>query len=463
MKNNHYILELEDSRLDGEKKGNRKDTSLYIAAIDKLQHEKLQTFSLGTYRPRDVTGKEIIWYQGGDVRSYYKNYVTENAYFFTSHYIGFYSTIIQTNGQNQRVSIAIRPRFGYGSKFFNYLLSYAYGLYSPEYGESGNSANSSNFFWIMAFMWKALMEKALSCSHIPKEYKVIEKNERFFRGSLNVGKQIKYNLVDKSLFYCKYKKITMDIPVNRAIRKAYRILSNNGCSQILKGLQSFDNKLASFGVDDEISIHELDTINYSRLNIGYKPVIELSKAIFTKKLFASDIHSLSNISCSYFIDLAELWEAYLLKLIKKHLEGYQVYSPNQTGGNWLINGNMREIRPDIIIKKDGDIIAILDAKYKNYTEIGKIENFNTGSVSRDDLYQMMTYLYHYGRKDKSLTGLFISPVESNTPPYQLSTSDKHRIGVLGLNIRQFEKNNFNRKDFRDEEIKFITHLKDSLK
>ena len=62
---------------------------------------------------------------------------------------------------------------------------------------------------------------------------------------------------------------------------------------------------------------------------------------------------------------------------------------------------MREIRPDIIIEKNGRKAMIIDAKYKKYSTFG-FTSKNFQAVSRDDLYQMIAYLYHYGSNNENL-------------------------------------------------------------
>jgi len=74
----------------------------------------------------------------------------------------------------------------------------------------------------------------------------------FFRGKLNLAKQIKYNLIDQSRFYCTHKILSMNTPINRAIRYAYSILEKNGCGQILAELKTYDQRLESFGVEKKV-------------------------------------------------------------------------------------------------------------------------------------------------------------------------------------------------------------------
>lgn len=118
---------------------------------------------------------------------------------------------------------------------------------------------------------------------------------------------------------------------------------------------------------------------------------------------------------------------------------YNVYSPNSTHGDYLITGNMREIRPDIIIEKNRRIVMIIDAKYKRYSTFG-FTSKDCHAVSRDDLYQMIAYLYHYGSNNENLIGLFCSPIENikDNDVHSLKNNKKHKIGLLNLDIEGVE-------------------------
>ena len=231
--------------------------------------------------------------------------------------------------------------------------------------------------------------------------------------------------------------------------------------------------LQSFGVESKI-IHskEIQNIRYSKLNIYYKKVMGLSSLILKSQSKNSDATSNNNDSFSYFLDIAELWENYLLKVLQRHLTGYHIYSPNEEGGISLFDDGSREIRPDIIIERAGQVVAVLDAKYKWYSQIGRYADYNH-AVSRDNLYQMSTYMYHYSKEKEKIIGLFISPVVQEGVDLKTFSSNKnHKIGVLNLNIEQFIKtyddNKKERKDsFLNEKINnaeedFIFNIKKAL-
>jgi len=458
IKDSQYISGFEPN----ESNCNNGSAALLMCAVDKLNSEKdaLQFVPLSNLSINREKPDKIIWYDFTGLRKSNSNYSVKQATFYSSHYIGFYSTYlpIERSG-NERVDIIIEPRFGKDSNVFNYLLSYALGFYLSKDSFSNYEKNVKNNYWLMAMLWKASLDKALSKSHISKEYQKEEKNIRFFKGKLKISEQIKNNLIDKSKFYCQYRKMTLDTTINRTIKYIYKILKHKNCGLLMRDIAEYESKLTSFGVRDEkVAINSINKINYSKLNIHYKPVMELSKSIIKNKLASSNSTGQTKDSFGYFIDMAELWELYLLKLLQRNLKNYNVFSPNIRGGKYLFENKHRQIRPDIIIEKDNKIVAILDAKYKFYTRLGA--NSVHPNVSREDLYQMTTYLYHYGKENEKITGLFICPTETdnknNKILHKLKNSQNHQIGVLGLNLEK------GLEELKKNEGEFVETIKNTI-
>ena len=421
-----YQLDLKDSIIDGIEPGNvnYKNASDFIRAIEELNKQfasgKIDCIHLCNYgnsEPEDSPIDVAI----ASYTTLHNSTVPDKCSFITSHYIGFYG--------NSNVSIRIVPRFG---DLFSYFLGYAANVFLPS-GESGFSPAGGNSYWLLAILWKSLLNNALTTGQIPKTYIEERKNINNYRGRLDIHQNIMKNLVDQSKFFCVYRKLSMDNTINRAVRHTYRVLKEKGLNSVLADMAAFDQRLESFGVKDSISNQkELDNIRYTRMNAGYQPVVNICKTIIRNE--ASSFEGGDRKNFSYMIDIAELWELYLLRLLQRNLSPeYYVYSPNALAGSFLLEGDLRSIRPDILIEKDNKVVLIIDAKYKHYSHIGKTAS-GYASIQRDDLYQMNTYLYHYG-KSRSLVGIFTSPVaETEQNLHRYLNNPNHRIGVVNLDI-----------------------------
>lgn len=396
----------------------------------KLQNKEIDFVSLtGSRKPREV--ENFLNYQIGETATgaYGKTKIT-NLLFTSSYYVG---QAIITTTQGKQVHIRLVPDLPEDIR--NHLLSYACGVYIPKAAKGAASASQDTSHWLLFLMWRCAFDRALKNASIPKSYIPVSKNLRCFKGRLNITRHLQENLTDQSRFYCDYKPMSMDITINRAIRYVYKLLVNlnNVDRQAFQSLQEHDERLASFGVSNApVSPEQIDRIVYTRMSEVYRPLMQLTKALI-RSYGAHDLE-ISNDTPSYFVDWTEIWENYLLKVMQKHISGYTFISPNESTNNIKLLDCGRAIRPDFIVEKNGEIIAILDAKYKNYRSIN--------DISRDDLYQMTTYLYHYSCKKnnsvKEIPGVFIAKSESDGNNVTRFSNGVSRIHLCNLSIEGVE-------------------------
>lgn len=448
------LLELTDDILKGDDLSEKGEVcnDLQLKAIKEINNQvdeqKIKSLSL-TNRIQDGCLDEYpIW--PAQIVDEKGNVVTK---LYTSHYIGFCSV----NG----VDIVIKPRFG----LFNHLISYACNIYVPNAESRITSNKTSNNYWLIALLWKAVLQRAIAVGQIPKEYKTENKNLRYYKGRLDIAKQIRVNLTDASRFYCSYRKLTSDNTINRAIRYAYKILCDKKMGSIVNDIREYDDKLAMFGVSNSpIDISDIENIKYTRMTEIYRPVMQFCKTIIQQNLSESNIQAQNKTSVAYFIDMAELWEMYLLKILQVNFPDYEVYSPNLREREFLMEDKYREVRPDLVIadKNTGNPRIILDAKYKYYTSLGNYSRKST--VSREDLYQITTYLHRFMRTGKGY-GIFVSPV------YQEKENDVHKIvgceqsiGLVNLNLYELfdDKQSNNAEEIKRREEEFVKKVKSLL-
>ena len=415
------------------------NTSLTMQAIKELKDNKLDFINIST----NV-------YKKDDVNIIDCDYIDENNIILkTSYYVGFYS--------KGTVNITISPRFG--KTIRDYLYSYALGLYLPK--SVTGSASSEHNHWLLCMLWVGSLEYALNKSNIPKNYERIKKNQKYFKGSLDISNHIKHNLVNANRFYCSYSKQTYNTPINRAILKAYDHLLKLGFSSMLNSVSSHIQMLRDFGVGDNVRLDELKSIHYTPLNKAYQKVVSLSELIIKNQASKSSFDNSNGFG--YFLDLSEVWEGYLYKLMSKNLQGFRVVNGNFASKNYFFNGNLRELRPDFFIYKDSKLVAVLDAKYKNYSSLGKT-SCDAGAVSREDLYQMSAYMYRFNAP----LGIFLSPNTDDVAMEQVAGKDSN-MAILGINLSQDENDKDNKKEkaniikcLKEKEKDFINKLKKIL-
>ncbi|MBZ7976551.1 McrC family protein [Campylobacter sp. RM12637] len=405
----------------------------FLKVVDELKASKLDFVSIDkkSYQKDDVNIIDYGFISG------------KSATFYTSYYVGFYS--------KGTINITISPRFG--DNIRDYLYSYALGLYLPK--SVTGSASSEHNHWLLCMLWVGSLEYALNKSNIPKNYERIKKNQKYFKGSLDISNHINHNLVNANRFYCSYSKQTYNTPINRAILKAYNHLLRLGFSNMLNSVSSHIQMLRDFKVGDDVRLDELKSIHYTPLNKAYQKVVSLSELIIKNQGSKSSFDNSNGFG--YFLDLSEVWEGYLYKLMSKNLQGFKVVNGNFASKNYLFNDNKRELRPDFFIYKDSKLVAVLDAKYKNYSCFGQISCVD-GAISREDLYQMSAYMYRFNAP----LGIFLSPNTDDVAMEQVTGKDS-KMAILGINLDSIKEDESSILELKSKEQSFISNLLHLLK
>ncbi|HEX7960796.1 MAG TPA: hypothetical protein VF493_12815 [Terriglobales bacterium] len=139
---------------------------------------------------------------------------------------------------------------------------------------------------------------------------------------------------------------------------------------------------------------ELDRIRYTPITAGFAPIAELSRQIANRRGLTSDVEA-DGKSKGVLLDVAELWEMYVLSVLRKAARPMTVKHgtrERQTSKKLLysdVSGQgLGTLIPDAILCAHGDIRGVVDAKYKT---IYPTANSPQGP-QREDLYQMAAYL-----------------------------------------------------------------------
>jgi 5-methylcytosine-specific restriction enzyme subunit McrC len=195
---------------------------------------------------------------------------------------------------------------------------------------------------------------------------------------------------------------------------------------------------------DETAAHKAHTIRYTPITESYRPLIELSLSILARKPRAPSAGG-SAKAYGILLDMAEIWELYVAKLLRAGLPGFRVLHTGRVSQSFksLLIGQhgqmLGSLRPDILIQDDDDqCLGIADAKYKN-TRV-RAEHIN--GVVREDLYQLAAYLSGFGDQEKDLDGFLIYPEDiegqvslnlAPNNPWQFTAGSRRKLWFLSVN------------------------------
>lgn len=320
----------------------------------------------------------------------------------TGKFIG----VLTINGVNVRINS------GYTSFFTNRLLDSSNDIFFNKESKFDNGIDEA-FEKLLPYLFLSSLQRA-SIIGLPKEYTLKREQNYNLRGSVllseylkdikNVHKGIKYvyrarhynrdilDTLSAALYCCDKQYISSNFKESSSL--ILEIIQNSGKRKVAPSVINKARK--SPILNNEMYAGFKKVLAYAELLIGHKGMTPLA----TNK---------NKIATGWLIDIADLWELYLYKMLKRKF------------GDWTISYQekipiykdlffKREFVPDIVMK-NGNSVVILDAKFKKMDF-----NMNGNDVDREDLQQIHTYYCYY--KEKGFDVKFFSliyPARNNPP------------------------------------------------
>lgn len=142
---------------------------------------------------------------------------------------------------------------------------------------------------------------------------------------------------------------------------------------------------------------ELDRIRYTPITAGFAPIAELSRQIANRRGLTADVDA-SGETKGVLLDVAELWEMYVLTVLRKAAAPLTVShgTREKAASKKLLHSDVTgqglgTLIPDAILHARGHVQGVLDAKYKSLHPSASAPN----GPQREDLYQMAAYLNRF--------------------------------------------------------------------
>ena len=162
---------------------------------------------------------------------------------------------------------------------------------------------------------------------------------------------------------------------------------------------------------------ELERIRYTPITADFASVAELSRQFANRRGLSADIEA-NGETKGVLLDVAELWEMYVLSVLRKAATPIIVKhgTRERMKSRKLLRSNVsgKEIGTlitEAILFHLGEVRGIVDAKYKS---IHPSANAPQGA-QREDLYQIAAYLGHYApNTTRSTLGVFAYPHDPAT-------------------------------------------------
>lgn len=433
MENNNdiHLIELRESTYVGDK-----------LSYDIIQYVNTQIISKDSFFHFSNKGKEIE-----PLFTYYNNK------WWVNRYVGE----ISFSFREKEYLIIVKPRFG--ELFLFELLEV---IFNFKFAHSnhllGNYRKDNDYIKrIIAKIWLTKLTKANKYG-LPRT-----NNKKMFsgaqiKGKLDVRDSILPYKNNNVLISSSYEK-TVNPDIASILYRTYKRLSKSyGLPQINKLPKNAIQVIRQLEIirkQSPIITKYYDTSRLPKIYKSYIEVIDLSLSILSNKILNNRVSDKSGYS--FFIDMAEIWEMYLLRIFQDKFsnEGWRVAS--ETIQTYKGSFYSRKLIPDIVLRKRNKT-AVFDAKYKlmkgAYTDL-----------DRSDFFQIHTYKSYYNSGTKLVLSGLLYPLVNrrmNKQPVKSIVNDETNFLISGIVIGNIEDAEFDTTAFKDSVKEFLDEISNNL-
>ncbi|MBA2776660.1 MAG: hypothetical protein H0U31_08020 [Chloroflexia bacterium] len=290
-----------------------------------------------------------------------------------------------------------------------WMLSYAYDVPHLMLDDTVEITRFEQVIEIVADAFARMVEHRIDLG-LYRNYIEEEANLPTVRGRIMIATDIQQNVVLRHRTYCRFTAYSWDLPENQVIRHVVHLLSGWGFSHRLTGrLLALDSQL-----DEVERVHfraaDVDRFVYNRQSLDYQPIHRLCQLFLEGASLSEEAGDRS--FDGFLLDMNVLFERFITRALKDRL-GAPFRLDDQVHIK-LDRENRVQMRPDLVVSRDGTRVLVADCKYKR---------LHTGEHRHHDLYQLLAYCTAIELRE----GLLIYPRHLA----DLST----QISVRGVDVR----------------------------
>jgi 5-methylcytosine-specific restriction endonuclease McrBC regulatory subunit McrC len=290
------------------------------------------------------------------------------------------------------------------------MLNFANDVFLDDVSIFGKIANTLDFSkYIIYYMFVQNLEKAFLLG-LPKSYISINHHEIKLRGKIDINRFIKNDIPFRGKVSSTSREQREIQEIIDVLHKAVQIIEKNEFST--KNISHIKAHLKQHKSNRYVSN---ETINKAMMSKAlqnpifspYKKVLEYARFIINGDNI-EEKKDAKKETFGFLVNVAELFEIYITKLLQKEFSQWSVSSPKIE----LYKDKFfaRKIIPDIVMQKD-DKVLIFDTKYKKMKFDGKNQH-GAGDLDRNDFFQINTYMSYYQNSgDKVIAGGLLYPIE----------------------------------------------------
>lgn len=271
-----------------------------------------------------------------------------------------------------------------------------------------------------------------------RQYQEHEEDLQLVRGRIVVGRQMGVHANRPDLVACSFDELTADNVWNRLLKKAIRVTR-----PWIHSVQLNRRWVELLGVLDEVNDGQLTPLEVARLQFDrraerYRTAIDWARWILA--LLAPALRAGRNHAPALLFDMNKLFESAVASTLRRQANqqpGLQVVTQDASRSLAIVVAAGREepgitLKPDLIIKRGSDVLAVADTKWK----LLEADRKGRQMPSESDMYQMnayatafrckelaLIYPQHEGTSDAVETEFRLPPVDGNSAVVRVLSVD----------------------------------------
>ena len=293
-------------------------------------------------------------------------------------------------------SLTIEPRFGLAT-LRNWLFEATSVVLTDAPGKLRE--DESFIAQLLAFVWAHGFVEAARHG-LPALRRDVATKGPTIRGRLDVPASLRMIAAGGGQVVSIRSERSLDHAASDAIVAAYEVLRRwlgvpDDQWMPARAKELIPNLMAVTGARPRVPTKaELDRIRYTPITAGFAPIAELSRQIANRRGLAADVDA-SGETKGVLLDVAELWEMYVLSVLRKAAAPVTVThgTREKAATRKMLHSDVTgqglgTLIPDAILHVGGQVQGVVDAKYKSLHPSASAPN----GPQREDLYQMAAYL-----------------------------------------------------------------------
>jgi 5-methylcytosine-specific restriction enzyme subunit McrC len=311
----------------------------------------------------------------------------------------------------------IRPRFGE-----NALRAWFAGAFNLALADTVGELVDDDWFvpWLLASVWSRAFVSAARHG-LPALRTDIRETGLSIKGRLDVPGTVRLRAAGTPGAASLHREKSLDNPISAAVVAAHAELSrwlgsrreSEWLPERVKDL--LPHLVAAVGPRPRVPTQaEIDRVRLTPITAGFRPLAELSARIAGRRGLAGNASDEGRCK-GVLLDVAELWELYVLAVLRRAWPGLDVgHGTRESATMALLTNDRGEplgfLKPDALVGRGGRTDAVVDAKYKRL----RPTPWNA-APQREDMYQLAAYLGRYGDAAGVIQGALVYPQDPSEP------------------------------------------------